>query len=243
MNDIPKDVDIAVVAELIADPSRAKILEALADKQVLPAGVLAERAGISAQTASTHLAKLVQGGLLALTTQGRHRYYALASAEVAHALEALAVIAPPAKVHSLREAIVAEQIHLARTCYDHLAGKLGVGLTQALLDAGMLRLEEQNRRYRLTEKGTCFLAGFGIDLENLCRLRRAFALPCLDWSERRYHLAGALGAALLDRLFQLGWVQRRTEGGRAVLLTEGGQAGLTRALGGHFSIMLSPFSR
>jgi DNA-binding transcriptional ArsR family regulator len=229
----PEDVDIAAVAELIGDSSRAAMLNALADKQVLPAGELAHRAGISPQTASTHLAKLVEGGLLVLTMQGRHRYYALANAEVAHALEALAVIAPPAKVRSLRDAIVTEQVYIARTCYDHLAGKLGVRLTQALQDAEVLQLEEQNQRYHLTEKGICFLVEFGIDLENLRRLRRAFALPCLDWSERRYHLAGALGAALMDRLFQLRWIERRM-GGRAVLLTESGQEGITRALGDYF---------
>lgn len=243
MNNIPKDVDIAAIAQLIADPSRARMLEALVDKQILSAGVLADRAGISPQTASTHLAKLVQCGLLTLITQGRQRYYTLANAEVAHALEALAVIAPPAKIRSLREAIVAEQLHLARTCYDHLAGRLGVELTQALQHAGMLQLEEQNRRYRLTDIGTCFLTEFGIDLENLRRLRRAFALPCLDWSERRYHLAGALGAALLDRLFQLGWIQRRMAGDRTVLLTESGEAGLTGALGEHFNAFLSSFPR
>lgn len=233
MNEIPKDADIAAIAELIGDPSRAVMLNALVDNQALPAGELAYRAGISPQTASTHLARLVEGGLLVLNTQGRHRYYALANAEVAHALEALAVIAPPAKVRSLKDAIVAEQVHIARTCYDHLAGKLGVRLTQALQDAGLLQLEEQDHRYCLTEAGTRFMTEFGIDLEKLRKLRRAFAIPCLDWSERRYHLAGALGAAFLERVFQLGWIER-CAGGRAVRLTESGREGLTKVLGNYF---------
>lgn len=206
------------------------MLDALFGKRALPAGELAYRARISPQTASTHLAKLVEGGLLAVTMQGRHRYYALASAEVAHALEALAVIAPPASVRTLRESLVAEQVRFARTCYDHLAGKLGVSLTQALLDAGVLQLEDQSRRYCMTEEGTRFLADFEIDLEKLRRSRRAFALPCLDWSERRYHLAGALGAAFLDRLFQLGWIERGAAD-RSVRLTENGQEGLARTFG------------
>lgn len=235
MNTILKDVNIAAVAELIGDPSRAAMLNALLGKQALPASELASCAGISPQTASTHLAKLVEGGLLTLTSQGRHRYYALARAEVAHALEALAVIAPPAKVRSLRESLVTEQLYFARTCYDHLAGKLGVTLTQTLQDAGMLSCEEQERRYDLTARGRDFFSDLGIELEKLQRQRRAFALACLDWSERRYHLAGALGAALAERFFQLAWIERRASG-RAVQLTEVGQQGLKRVFGDRFCL-------
>lgn len=230
MNDRPKDVNIAIVAELIGDPSRAAMLDALFDKQVLSAGELAYRANISPQTASTHLAKLVEGGLLILTTQGRHHYYTLASVEVAHALEALAVIAPLAKVRSLREGLLAEHLHFARTCYDHLAGRLGVELTEALQDVQVLQIEEQKRCYQITEKGTFFLTQFGIDLEQLRRQRRAFAYPCLDWSEHRYHLAGALGAAFSERLFQLSWIERGSSN-RAVRLTLRGQEELKNIFG------------
>ncbi len=209
------------------------MLDALMSKQALPAGELAAHASISPQTASTHLAKLVEGGLLVLTQQGRHRYYTLASEEVSHALEALAVIAPATKVRSLRESLVVEQLYRARTCYDHLAGKLGVEITQALQDLGIVQHEEQERCYCVTEQGKIFLEQFGIELDTLRRSRRAFALPCLDWSERRYHLAGALGAALLERLFQRGWIERRASG-RAVRLTEDGQKGLVRTFGGSF---------
>lgn len=233
MNDIARDVNIAAIAELIGDPSRAAMLDALLGKHALPAGELASRAGISPQTASTHLAKLVEGGLLVLTRQGRHRYYALASVEVAHALEALAVIAPPAKVRSLRESLAVEHLYVARTCYDHLAGKLGVEITQTLQDSGILELKEQERCYCVTEQGRSFLEQFGIELEILRRSRRAFALSCLDWSERRYHLAGALGAAFLERFFQRGWIERRASG-RAVRLTENGQEGLTQIFGNYF---------
>lgn len=238
MNDIARDVDIAAVAALIGDPSRAKMLDALMGKQALLAGELAAHAGISPQTASTHLAKLVEGGLLVLTQQGRHRYYALASGEVAHVLEALAVIAPATKVRSLRESLVTEQLYIARTCYDHLAGKLGVAITQALQDLGIVQHEEQERCYYVTEQGRIFLEQFGIELAVLRRSRRAFALACLDWSERRYHLAGALGAALLERLFQLGWIERRASG-RAIRLTEDGEEGLAKTFEGYFHFRCS----
>ncbi|GHO48983.1 ArsR/SmtB family transcription factor [Ktedonospora formicarum] len=233
MNDTPKDVNIAAVAALISNPSRAVMLDALLNKQALPAGELTYRAGISPQTASAHLAKLVDGGLLILQTQGRHRYYALSGPEVAHALEALAVIAPPARVRSLRASVIAERLHFARTCYDHLAGKLGVSLTQALLDAEILHLEEQNPCYQVTEPGVAFLSDFGISLEKLRHQRRAFARPCLDWSERRNHLAGALGAALCERLFQLGWLEKRSSE-RMVQVTRHGLEGLRKTFGLQF---------
>lgn len=235
MNDILKDVNIAAVAELIGDPSRAAMLNALMSKQALPANELASSAGISPQTASTHLAKLVEGGLLTLTSQGRHRYYALSSADVAHAIEALAVIAPPAKVRSLRESLVMEQLHFARTCYDHLAGKLGVALTQALQEADILLHHQEERSYCVTEQGKTFLTDFGIDLGKLQKQRRSFALACLDWSERRYHLAGALGAALAEHFFQLAWIERRFSG-RAVQLTEAGEQGLKKIFGDYFRL-------
>jgi predicted transcriptional regulator len=129
--------------------------------------------------------------------------------------------------------VIAEHLHFARTCYDHLAGKLGVILTQALLDAEILHLEEQNQCYQVTEPGVAFLKDFGIGLEKLRQQRRAFARPCLDWSERRDHLAGALGAALCERLFQLGWLEKRSSE-RTVQVTEHGWEGLRKAFGLQF---------
>ena len=233
MNDIPKDVNIAAAAALISDPSRAMMLDALLNKPALSAGELAYCAGVSPQTASAHLAKLVEGGLLILKTQGRHRYYALSGPEVVHALEALAVIAPSARARTPRAPAIAVDLHSARTCYDHLAGKLGVSLTQALLDAEILHLEEQNQCYQVTTSGVSFLSDFGIDLEKLRLQHRAFARPCLDWSERRDHLAGSLGAALCGRLFQLNWLEKRPSE-RAVQVTEPGSEGLKKAFGFQF---------
>lgn len=228
MNDTKTNVNIAAVAELIADSSRAAMLDALLEKQALPAGELAYRARISPQTASFHLAKLVAGGLLVLTTQGKHRYYALASSEVAHALEVLATLAPPAPIRNLRESIIVEHLRFARTCYDHLAGKLGVELTQALVDSHIVTVCDQ--QYQLTEVGSSFLTDFGLDLEKLQRQRRVFARQCLDWSERRYHLAGGLGTAIVEQLFQRGWIQRLPSS-RAVLVTDVGREGFQREFG------------
>lgn len=233
MKNTQTNVNIAAVAELIADSSRAAMLDALLGKQALPAGELAYRAGISPQTASSHLAKLVAGGLLVLTTQGRHRYYALASAEVAYALEVLATLAPPAPIRTLRESIVVEQLRFARTCYDHLAGKLGVELTQGLVDSHLLTKDDRN--YGVTKEGSCFLTSFGLDLERLQYQRRSFARQCLDWSERRYHLAGGLGTALAEQLFQRGWIQRISSS-RAVQVTDSGREGFQKEFGLRFSI-------
>lgn len=228
MNDTKTEVNIAAVAELLADSSRAAMLDALLGKQALPAGELAYCAGISPQTASSHLAKLVAGGLLTLTTQGRHRYYALASAEVAHALEVLATLAPPAPIRTLRESIAVEQLRFARTCYDHLAGKLGVELTQVLVDSHLLTRDDRN--YSVTKEGSRFLTHFGLDLERLQHQRRSFARQCLDWSERRYHLAGGLGTAFVEQLFQRGWIQRIVSS-RAVQVTDSGREGFQKEFG------------
>ncbi len=217
------DADVAVPAALIGDPTRASFLLALADGEALPAGELARRAGVTASTASTHLAKLLNGRLVAAERRGRQRYFRLASPSVAGAIEALAVIAPKRPANSLREATRGEALVLARTCYDHLAGKLGVALAEALERNRLLTRSEE--RYELTGKGGSVLASFGLDLETLRLRRRAFARPCLDWSECRPHLAGALGAAFAERLFELGWIERAPTS-RAVRITAAGRAGL-----------------
>ena len=228
MNERKKDVNIAAIAQLIADPSRSMMLDALLGKDALPAGELAYRAGISPQTASSHLAKLVTGGLLRQTTQGRHRYYALASSDVANALEVLATLAPPAPIRTLRESIVVEQLHFARTCYDHLAGKLGVDLTQVLVKSDFLVICDQ--RYEVTEKGERFFTTFGLDLKQLQQQRRGFARQCLDWSERRYHLAGGLGTAIAEQLFERQWIQR-VSANRVVRITDIGREEFQREFG------------
>ncbi|MFO7173798.1 MAG: helix-turn-helix domain-containing protein, partial [Bacillota bacterium] len=162
---------------------------------------------------SEHLMKLLEAGLLVVERSGRHRYYRLAGEPVARALEALAVIAPPRPIRSLRESEARKALCLARICYDHLAGRVGVALAEALVRRGILVPAEHG--YDVTGAGARWLLAFGTDVEVLRRQRRKFAAPCLDWSERRHHLAGALGAALLQRFLALGWMQR-LEGSRAV---------------------------
>lgn len=217
------DADIASVAALISDPCRATMLTSLLDGRALPAGELAARARITASTASTHLQRLVEGGLLCMERQGRHHYYRLRDVRVAAALESLAVLAPQRPVRSLREADAAAAVRAARTCYDHLAGRLGVALTEAMVAQGLL--EEGAEQFEVTAAGAACLAAFGLEVDSLRRQRRAFAPRCLDWSERRMHVAGALGAAIAQRCLMLGWIVR-IPGGRAVRVTEEGRLGL-----------------
>ncbi|MDP4095398.1 winged helix-turn-helix domain-containing protein [Paenibacillus sp. P96] len=216
------------VAALIGDPSRITMLIRLIGGKAIPATELAHAAGISPQTASTHLAKLVEGGLLTYEMHGRHKYFRLANSEVALALEALQAIAPQKPVRSLRESDQLKALHYARTCYDHLAGRIGVALNDRLHE--LKWIEEAGTEYELTAEGRLFLQDFGINVE-LCRAkRRRFARPCLDWSERRHHLAGSLGAALTGRFFELEWT-RRLPDGRAVSVTEAGKKGLEAEFG------------
>lgn len=211
------------VAELIAGPARATILLALLGGESRPATDLAYRCRLTPQTVSAHLAKLVEGGLLAVEQTGRHKYYRLANPQVGHALEALNVLAPPRPVRSLAQSEEARALRFARTCFDHLAGAVGVGVTDALLARGYI--EQLDGQFRLTASGQAWLERFGVDGARLARARRAFAPQCLDWSERRHHLAGALGAALAARMLELGWITRLSTS-RAVRLTPAGQAGL-----------------
>ncbi|MCL6452163.1 MAG: helix-turn-helix domain-containing protein [Alicyclobacillus sp.] len=199
--------------------------------RALPASELARAARVTPQTASSHLAKMVEGGLLVHEAYGRHRYYRLASEEVGQALEALNAIALPKPVRSLRESDQSKALHFARTCYDHLAGEVGVALTDRMLELGLIRAE--GRDYVVTTDGAKWFPDFGIDLDGIRRGRRHFARECLDWSERRHHLAGALGAALTNRLFDLGWIER-VPGGRAVRVTRTGFARLESDLGATF---------
>jgi len=216
------EVNISAAAALMADPSRAAVLMELTDGRALPPSELAEVAGVSRSTMSEHLAKLQKAGFLAVERGGRNRYYRLAGPEVATAVEALAALAPRAEVRSLRRANRAGALSAARTCYGHLAGELGVGITDALLDRGLI--EREAEVFLLTDAGAAFLADLGI--EKPPRAGKA----CNDWSERRPHLAGKLGVALTSRLFDLGWV-RRTERRRAVAVTPKGKPELRARLG------------
>ena len=222
---------VAKIAALIGDPARANILKALMDGRARTAKELAQIAGVSPQTTSGHLAKLSDGGLLGLAKQGRHRYYHLANAQVATAIESLMALAGeralPKHHHHTR---VAGALRAARTCYDHLAGKLGVCLFDQLVARGCL-LPGGDEDFVVTRAGRQLFATLQIDVDALATGKRHFARACLDWSERSPHLAGSLGAALAERCFALGWLQRRHDS-RAVTLTRAGETGLAR----HFDL-------
>jgi DNA-binding transcriptional ArsR family regulator len=222
------DADIAAVAALLGEPARAAIMAALMDGSSHPAGELASYAGVSPSTASGHLARLLGGGLVCCDVHGRERRYRLGSAEVAAALEALARIAPAAAIQSLRSSDRAAAIRAARTCYDHLAGSVGVGITEALVHRGALVPNEDG--YSLTSTGEELLSRLGVDVAAARVERRSFARACLDWSERRSHLAGALGAGLAQTVIANGWLQRRPAD-RALTVTPAGAAALRRFFG------------
>jgi DNA-binding transcriptional ArsR family regulator len=221
-------MDLAAVAALIADPSRATMLDALAGGEAFTAGELARLAGIAPSTATEHLARLEDGGLIASVRQGRARYVRLAGADVARALEALAVIAPPKRANGLRAWRHGEDLRAARSCYDHLAGVAGVALADALVERGVLEPGEGG--FAITAPGERRLASFGLDVAAILGARRSTARACLDWSERRPHIGGALGAALLAELLKRRWLRRRSDG-RALNVTAAGRAGLDANFG------------
>jgi DNA-binding transcriptional ArsR family regulator len=221
------DVDIATVAALLADATRVNILTALCDGRAFPAGELAQRARVAPSTISGHLAKLIESDFIAVTKQGRHRYYRLANPAIAATLEELAVLAPATIVRSLHDDAVGEAVRRARTCYNHLAGMLGVALTQALVEKQILLPLEDG--YTLSEDGEQWLQDFGID-SMLKKKDVIFAPHHIDWSERRYHIAGALGGAIMKRLFEMDWI-RRIPSSRAVRVTEDGYSALKREFG------------
>jgi DNA-binding transcriptional ArsR family regulator len=228
---MPADPNFAQTAALIGDPTRAAMLGALLGGRALTASELALGAGVTPQTASMHLARLVEGQLLRVVASGRHRYFQLAGPQVAQVLEALATIAPPARVTSLRESESARAVRFARTCYDHLAGTVGVALTERLIERELIAKSDET--YQVTDIGWRWLEQQAIDVRRVGQGRRAAARACLDWSERRYHLAGAVGAAITDWLFARAWIVR-AEGSRAVRLTEAGRAGFATEWGLRF---------
>src|SRR6266851_562514 len=286
---IARDVDVVPAAALISEPTRAAMITALLDHRPLAAGELARLAGVSPATASAHLARLLNGGLVTMIKQGRHRYYHLAGPEVAAAMEALAHLsnATPVQVRSLRESRDAAALAEARTCYDHLAGRAGVALLEALLAGRILtpatgggelaacgpnggahpenggpaasgptgnghvangapdgaREGYEGRHARaapqapirpeafvVTADGMATLTSFGLNIGALERTRRRFAGACLDWTERKPHLNGALGAAMTARLLGLGWIERGSRR-RAVRVTPAGREGLAATFG------------
>ncbi|HEY2273244.1 MAG TPA: winged helix-turn-helix domain-containing protein [Jatrophihabitantaceae bacterium] len=243
------ELDVAAVAALFADPTRARILAALTDGRALPASVLADESGVAASTASEHLGRLVDGGLLTVERSGRHRYFRLADDRVAAAIESLATLAPQLPVRSLRASTRAAALRRARTCYDHLAGRLGVAVTESLIRQAALERTDgraDNERadgdrlaspvsvhpYRLGPAAGAVFGDLGVDVAALevPSHRRPVLRFCVDWSEQRHHLAGALGAAMLTRMRDADWV-RSLPAPRAVELTAVGRARLGEILG------------
>lgn len=224
--------DIAKTASLIGDKTRAKILTTLMQGRALTAGELALRAQISPQTASNHLNKLLKANLIVCEAAGRHRYYKLASYQVARALESLSVLTDSSKTSPPRHNQIPQEIKQARTCYDHLAGTLGVAITKALQAKKVIKLTEN--QFQVTKKGNQFFKSLSIDVETLSQLRRSFARPCLDWTEREHHLAGSLGQALLTYFLDNRLLIRVKRKPRVVVLTTKGK----KWLSSHLSVEL-----
>ncbi len=215
--------NLVEVAALVGDTARATMLNALMGGQSLTATELAYCANVSRSTASGHLGKLVAARLLTVTHKRRFSYYRIASPLVATMLESIKVVAaievpPRRQPRSAND----DALRFARSCYDHLAGQVGVAVTDALVAMGHIVLTDEGGQ--VTSSGGRFLSAFGADLRP--RTRRIFCQPCLDWSERRYHLKGLVGARILDRLFELGWL-KCVSGSRALQLTSSGRAGLS----------------
>lgn len=222
------DADIATVAALIGDRTRARFLCELVGGESRRASELASAAGISRATASFHLGRLLTAHLLEVQTQGRHRTYRLAGSEVAQAIEALQRIAPRLPIRSLHASSSAHALSYARFCYDHLAGRLAIELVDAMTTTGLITLTGD--QFELTDQGVSWFEELGIDVAGLRATRRSFARACVDWSERRPHLAGAVGAALARRFLELGWIERAPHG-RGAKPTPAGRTHLSKTLG------------
>jgi DNA-binding transcriptional ArsR family regulator len=214
------DADLAAVGRALGDTRRARFVLALLGGEELPAGELASRAAISSSLASAHLAKLLQSGLVSARKDGRKRYYRLASPEIARAVEALLTVAPQAAASGLTEVTRGKALRRARTCYDHLAGQLGVALADAFEQDKVVTPAASG--WALTSHGADRLGRLGLDTDALGQGRRPLLRPCQDWTERRPHMAGTLGQALASRLLDLQWV-RRAPSSRALLITPVGE--------------------
>ena len=219
--------NIALIGSLIGDPARANMLSALMSGKSLTATELAGEAGVTLQTASSHLKKLEDGKLLAQSKQGRHRYFRLANDDVGNVLEALMGLAQKQGQTRTRTGPKDPALRNARVCYNHLAGEMGVRLYDSLLSNGYIRL--QNDEPELTLAGAAWFTGLGIDLLPLQKSRRPLCKSCLDWSARRSHLAGGLGTALLDTIFEREWAHRLPES-RIVEFTPAGERAFLKEL-------------
>jgi DNA-binding transcriptional ArsR family regulator len=222
-----EEPDIARIASLVGDPARANMLTALMDGGALTASELALEAGVTMPTASSHLAKLVEGGLLTLQRQGRHRYYALSGHHVAAMLETISGVAERVGPRRARPGPRDAAMREARICYDHLAGDRGVALYDSLLSRRILALRADT--VDIGPKGQAFFDELGIDLPSLSGQRRPLCRSCLDWSVRRSHLAGALGAAMLDKIMEWKWARRDPQS-RAILFSPAGRQNFERLL-------------
>lgn len=212
--------NISLVASLVGDPARANMLTALMSGRALTASELAQEAGITAQTASSHLSKLETGGLIARTKQGRHRYFRLADEDIADVLEGLMGLAARAGHMRVRTGPKDPALRKARVCYNHLAGETGVAMLDSLTGRGMIT--QDGDALTLTDAGRRFMSDFGINVDGLGTRRRPLCRACLDWSSRRSHLAGALGTALLGRIYALKWATREP-GTRVVRFSRTGE--------------------
>jgi len=226
---LPSGVSMAEIGALVGDPARANMLTALMNGESLTASDLAWHAGVTPQTASGHLARMTEAELIKVTAQGRHRYYKLASPRVAQMLESIFLVAadqtmPRRRIPSYVDTVMRD----ARTCYDHLAGRLGVAVADALVKRRCVMLDDEAAV--LTRRGHRFFEALGVDLEAIGRKRRCFCRVCVDLTERRPHLAGAVGAAFCAHCFEAGWISR-VKDSRGVAVTQKGSAGLLEVLG------------
>jgi DNA-binding transcriptional ArsR family regulator len=214
---------IAEVAALVGDPARANMLCALLGGRALTATELAFAAGVSPQTTSGHLGKLSAARLIVLMKQGRHRYYRLAGPHIGQMLESIMSVALAGPPRFQPKSKVDDQLRQARTCYDHIAGLLGVSLAECMIERGFVILGDEAGE--VTQSGSEFLSQLGVDLTSAREQRRVFCRPCLDWTERRPHIGGAVGAALAHRCFEMKWIERRRDS-RALAITPVGRRGL-----------------
>lgn len=216
------------MARLMAAPARAAMLLALADGRALPASELAYRAGISNQTASEHLSLMKKMGIVCIEPCGRHRYYRVVTPRIMEALEDLLAASPPLRIEERPDIVRVTPLREARMCYDHLAGRLGVALAERFRENGWIFLE--GRDFQVTDEGRNALGRFGVDWMDLEKSRRLFARRCIDWSERKPHIGGALGASLVNRFIDLDWI-RRIKGSRTVYATNDGRRNFAEVFG------------
>jgi DNA-binding transcriptional ArsR family regulator len=219
---------IAEIAALVGDPARATMVSALVDGRALTASELAAAAGITPQTASTHLAKLTEAGVLSVVRNGRHRYFRLASPTVTDMIDGIVAVALEKRPRYRPLSRQARALSAARICYDHLAGRLSVDLTDSFVAREYLVLDDEVAE--ITTAGARFLTEFGIELLTLRSTRRHFCRLCLDWTERRPHIAGAVGVAITKRCFDLGWIERMKRS-HAVIVTPLGRRGFQKTFG------------